>query len=555
MPSNLYDQPFADGDGTGSFWLIEQRVHFPDSSHAAWFDYATAIIGVNEAYDAEAKPEPFGELTLFPIAEVALLHERFHLLQSVTFPYFWRWCVAWRSLTAEAWHSAGSESRPVRTTLQDLPQALPPNLSAEIRGHLSALTNQGFCGLSALHLLEAHAMLGEVWALARQESVTDVCAQLDRNAPHAGYRLAFDVARLWAGDHVALEVFPALVAASFCFDRPVRAFEQLLHHIVSLPDQDRTIAGLCRTGVDTELGRHFLGLPAEQAQELSSFNLTPHGIICRRLLDELTSLGVELNDLLGHRRSIAWGAAAVGTTVLYAPDETGHAAVFLGQERSGSSIGKDSAEYRRYKRERFLMTVSQRLLQECMAPSGGAPVSPEYSWLPFVSEERLPITIRLPLEPSTLTHRAMQLAEDLSIRELRAPVTSASLGNAYLGHGVLEFVTSSPLEVWQDPIARELVQAISAVCPEFPLFLMPTQEMFVVWFGCLTDLDGVTSAGFAIGHPSAKRAIGRFIDAARECVEVTGLDIFPLVHLMLAPVLALRRSRVKAGTTSEPDLL
>ncbi len=539
MSPRWLEEPSAAGDGEWSP-LIAGRVYFPDSSHVGWFDYASTMIGINLVHDPSEVPRSEGDITYYPLSHVTVVHESIHLLQAVGFPFFRRWCAIWRRLVLDAWTQADTEGISTRESLRDLPSRVDPSLRSTIRSHVGLLADRDEQGLSALALLESHAMLGEIWTHARAETPTDVCVELERNSPNAGYRRAFDIARLSIGDAAAIRAFPALVAAAFCFDVPVRAFAQILDHLSWLPEEDRasaTIRELCLAVKGAGLHDHFLGLPRHQSEDLVAEDWNPLAASCGNVLDGCRRLEISLEEVLEDPELIADGVAMLTPTVLFALDSNGRASVQLGNLASSSVAEVEPAGVEKYKFERLVMVASQRLLRDCAAQSVGD-TPPEYSWMQFVSEERLPLRIHTRQRRETPRDLAQRLVGELGIRGLRAPLTGAALGIAYLGHGVLEFATDSPLEVWQDPEVREIVRAISGVCPEFPLYLNPdpAPTMLVVWFGCLTDLEGTTASGFDATHPSAQRELVRFVEAVEECTKITGLNLLSLVERFLAPL-------------------
>lgn len=541
LSANWDDQPFADDVNRSA--LLEGRPYFPDSSHDGWFDYASGIVGINALYDPDDNPEQRGSYTVCSTSYVVRVHESFHLFQAVTLPWFWRWCLDWRKLSI-AGIRTDLNSAEYRAELRDLPQMLQEETRERIKIYLHILTEQGKYGLSPLLLLEAHATLGEIWTLARHDSITDVCIYLEQNVPNDGYRLAFDIARLTIGDDLALEAFAPLVAAAFCFHAPVRAFYELLDRLRADPSTELSITALCQSVRDTDLSTQFYGLPSTEARGLvESSNSIPHAVNCGRVLSACAEYGVSLDELLADRYAIKLGSMAVDPTCLYAPDDDGRAGVIVSGFHENMDLTKyrDIPEYESYLRERFIMVRSQRLLR-----AGGAEeapgVQPAYSWLSAPNETFLPLPpIVLPLNDMTPVEYAEKIVSQLSIRNVRAPVDKVTTGLAYLGRGVLEFSTYSDLEVWQIPDARAIVRALSAICPEFPIFLKPDLSTLVVWFGCLTDMEGVYSTGFDIMHPSAERALERFSEGVDQVVKDTGLDITPIADLLLDPIHAARR--------------
>lgn len=380
-------------------------------------------------------------------------------------------------------------------------------------------------------------MFCEVWLLSSTKNPTAMFSNLDRNAPDANYRLAFDVVRLRIGDDVAIDLFPNLIFASFCFDKPLAAFDFLLTYLASLPKQDRTavtVSSLCASVEGHWLKSHYYGSPSEHARMVaSSVSSIPHVEFSRNLLMELEKLEISLDFLFSDINIIWQILKRLNVTIIYYPDENNHAAVQIsGINKDHPGDIKESEKVTNFRHERFIMTASQRLLSVSDSRELGD-VYPEYSWLQYVSEEHLPFRISLPIKNLSPYELAKKIYVKLSIRGLRAPVSETSLGNAYFGHGSFEFFTTSPLEIWQDPEARTFIRALSNMCPEFPIYLDP--KNFVVWFGSLVDIEGVTSSGIIVGHPSVLREFNRFFEAVDHCIKMTGLDLSPLVHKFFEP--------------------
>ena len=89
-------------------------------------------------------------------------------------------------LTLVVCRSIFRDPTPHRESIRDLPTRLDPSLLNGVQAHLSALTETGVFGLSPLHLLEAHAMLGEIWTLASRTRLPMCVRSWTATAPTMG---------------------------------------------------------------------------------------------------------------------------------------------------------------------------------------------------------------------------------------------------------------------------------------------------------------------------------------------------------------------------------
>lgn len=519
--------------GLGRGW-----VHFPDGTYDAWFDYATAIVGMNAPFGSGTEYEVDGDRVSIGIPLVARIHERAHVLQAATFPWFLQFCTLWRQ------HVLGINSELMAAQLGwnnigNLPHLLSRRCLREGDELLSRLDATSEAGFSVLHMLESHAFYSQLSSLGLHstESVEDY---LRNNNVEPRYRFVYDWTRAHLGDEQTLAGFGAIVAAAFCFRRPTDVFEDLVKFL-TLFGVERGARLSILALIDAARERGFkgdlLGLPSGAVKLSMHDERLPIAAQCRLVLELSTRRADTVEEVLATQEGLAHAVAAVQPTTLYQPDEDSLSAVefapMMQKYRNLRLQPEDSPhglDFMAYKVERFLMGISQRLIAN-YSSANSAEAPPHLRWLKELSWS--PQIVYFPGEfESEDPDQHAEIVNDLCAQ---LPLNSAGESDAdysrviwALGRVQLIFDIDTPLEAWQHPWVRSVIQAIEQRCPAFPLLL--TTDQTFLWFASLSDAEGISAQGSELGRQSVKLAFYRFLDAVEQLQERTVSDFSSLVQ-------------------------
>lgn len=532
----------------GRGWL-----HFPNGTHDAWFDYATAFVGVNSPYDSTPSFEFEGDRAYISNQVVAVIHERAHVLQAATFPWFLRFCALWRShvLSIRTEQMANGLTW---SNVGDLPELLSKERLKEGDELLSLLEATGEAGFSVLELLESHAVYGQLSKL-EQRTTESVSAYLRDNGAQPRYRFAYDWTRAQLGDEQALAGFGALVAAAFCFTRPVDAFEELTGYL-ALFGVERgatlSIPALVDAALVRGFDQDFFGQLGHETGSFAHRDDLPTAAQSQLVLELAAKLNCTVEELLATQEGLGHAIDAMAPTTLYQPDDSNLSGVRHGPTMPiyqrmgwGPEDMPHGFEFKAYQVERFVMAISQ-LLITTHANSTPAEVPPQFGWLAELSWR--PNVVWFPAEgesddPEKVAELADTLCATFPLNSLSEKSQDTPTVFQHLGRLQLMFQIDTPLAAWQYPWVRNVIRATEHRCPAFPLMLSADQT--VLWFASVGDTEAISGEQFEVSHRSVKQAIDRFLDAVGQLQERAQCDFSPLAQRTLGAL-----SRVDLGVAS-----
>lgn len=517
----------------GRGWL-----HFPDGTHDAWFDYATGIVGINSPHSSGSEHEQNGDHAFIGTPQVAIFHECAHVVQAATFPWFLRFCELWREHVVDVYAEQWSNGLRWRN-LDDLVSRLTKKCVNDGDKLLSMLDVTGEVGFSVLDILESHAVYGHLSRLG-QHTTESFGVFVHHSGVRQRYMFAYHWTRAHLGDEQALAGFGALVAAAFCFTRPVAVFEELVKFLTLFGVERGArldIPALVEAARARGFENEFLGLPSDETKSFARKDDLPSAAQSQLVLALAAKRANTVEELLATQEGLAYAVAAIRPTILYQPDETNLSGVELGPTLPlYQDLGRGredlpyGIEFAAYKVERFIMGMSQTLIAN-HASSNPVEVHPYFGWLAGLSWR--PTLAAFPGngesdDPDEIAYLADSLCAALPLNSLGDNSDEAKRTFRELGRVHLAFEINTSLEAWQYPWVRSVIRAIEQRCPAFPLLL--TADQTILWFASLSDLAAVSSAGFDPSHRSARLAFYRFLDAVEQLQERAQSDFSPLVQ-------------------------